>query len=154
MSVNKEFDKLVESILEHGPPYDETERLLLAVFGPSNPEWEGYAIPKLEVFKKYLRAREVSEILFGNSPRFEIMNFEPEPFKDYCGMAVQVRAEDLRAVSAGFQDEVSVKLIRELADLVDSFSIDAELLLKTNEPRLCLSWYINDPFIRNTDKGQ
>lgn len=152
MSDANEFSDLVEAILEHGPPYDETERLVLAVFGPRNPDWEGVSIPKVDAFRRYLKAVEISKKLFGNSDKIEINYQPPEPFKDYCGMYFHIKSEDARAVAAVFQDEGSVKSVRDLVDLVDTVSIDAELLLGTGEPRLCFSWYINDPYVGNPDR--
>lgn len=146
MSDDKELNELIESLIERGPPYNDTERVLLAVFGPRAPDWEGASIPNPKVFRRFFEAVEVSKKLFGNSSQFDIMMHEPEPFQDFCGMSVYVKADDPYVVYAGFQDEDSVKTFCELAELVDSIMFDADISV-TGEPILCLSWYINDPFL-------
>ena len=146
-------DELVEMILEHGPPYSAEERLFIAVFGKRFTDWEGVAIPKLEVFKKYLRGVELFKKLFGNSERYEINFDTPEPFKDYCGMYVYILASDSRGVVASFQDKETMEVVRELVNLVDNVTIEAEVLLNPKVPRLCIACYFNDPFFGkpNTD---
>lgn len=147
-------DFLIEEIFAHGPPYSEEERLFVGIFGKDVPHWEGIAIPRVEAFRKYLRAVEISEKLFGNSDDFKMTLQKPEPFKDYCGAFVNVQASDKRVACAVFQGSEAMRFLNELLDLVDAIYVDAEILLHTGEPRLSLSWYINNPFLGNPDTDE
>lgn len=147
--MSKSDNEIIEEIFAHGPPYSAEERLFIAIFGERFPDWEGMSIPNAGVFRRFLRGIELFEKLFGNSDRYQVNYERPEPFKDYCGMYVYILADDIRGVVASFQDKETMQVVRELVDLADNVTIEAEVLVNPKVPRLCVAVYFDNPFFGN-----
>lgn len=121
------------------------ERLYNAIFGKPIPEWEGYAIPRIEKFRRFQKASEVFNRLFQNSSTVNKFFYKPEPFQDACGGSVRIYPEGDCESLAVFENREALSELSELIKLVDELEVSAEEMLDGNTS-IEISWYIKDPF--------
>ena len=131
-------------------PEDMTaaERVYEAIFGKPRPEWEGIAIPRIEKFRRFIKASEIFKNLFQESEVVKRFSYKPEPFIEYCGGSVRILAADEFGALAVFENRESISEVSEFLKLVDEVEIAGEVLMD-GKASIEISWYINDVFVGN-----